>query len=264
MRVSGRLAAVGAGLWVSGAVAGTIGITTSVETQVTNNTVRVVVIVKNTGDELCYNVQAQIRAFASEVTTVRRSEFPPNVPIRFAETLPLGSAPPGVYAVIVRVFCTDANQYPFSALAPHLFAVGERTKPIQVAGTMDNISISDGGKLNVRLKNMGDSDYDATIKLITPRELTAENPEARIVIPARSDKNVRFDIENFSARAPSTYPIVATVEYDDDGTHQTTLAPGVVTIVEQKRIFGFNYSVLAGVLVLLVVAFIVLEKLKKK
>ena len=41
------------------------------------------------------------------------------------------------------------------------------------------------------------------------------------------------------------------------------LVGGLVKIVDKQRVMGLNYSVLAGILVVLVAAFIVFEKLKK-
>ena len=259
----GWLAGILVTLCVQHMWAGTIGITTSVSTTVTSNALHVTVSVTNTGDEQAYSLQAKIMALGQEADTRKAPDFTPGKPIVFRETFLIDAVMPGTYPVIVTVFCTDANQYPFSALATHVFSHGADAGTVDLVGQMEAITLSKKGKLELDLKNMSKSDIDATIRLVAPRELTVKNDEVKMLVPGRSDRRIRFDLENFSARPDSSYPLVAIIEYDEDGVHQTTTAHVTVSTTQVKRALGMNYSVLAIVLVGLVAVFIALEKFKK-
>jgi hypothetical protein len=262
-RQLGWLAGILVTLCVPHMWAGTIGITTTVSTTVTSNALQVTVSVTNTGDEQAYALHAKIAALGREVDTRKASDFPPGKPIVFRETLPIDVAVPGTSPVIVTVFCTDANQYPFSALAPHVFSHGAAAGTVDLVGKMAAITLSKKGKLELDLKNVSESDIDATIHLIAPQELTVKNDEVKLRLPSRSDRRIQFELKNVSARPGSSYPLVAIIEYEEDGVHQTATAQGTVATTQAKSAFGMSYSALAVLLVSLIAVFIALEKFKK-
>lgn len=245
------------------AAASFISINTTVSTTVSRDTLRVTVKVENSGDEAACNGQAQISVLGQQIVTEKVKELPVGKPVIFTKDVPLDAKTPGVYPLIVTVFYTDANQYPFSALASHVFACGAQGGPVNIMGNIDTMTLSGKGKLSLSLKNLGDAAIAATVRLVAPRELTVNGDQIDVVVPPRGEQHARFTLNNFSARAGSTYPIVAVAEYDQDGTHQTALVRGTVNIVEKKQALGLNYSVLAGILVVLVAAFIVFEKFRK-
>ena len=252
-----------AGVAVQCVSAGMIGITTTVSASVKDNTVQVDVLVTNTGDESGYNLQAKMSLFGKEDASKKVPNFPPGRPIRFAMTMPINDLKPGTYPVIVRVFCTDANQYPFSALASHSFTKGSGGGPVEIVGEMKSLSLAKKDNLDVSLKNMGDTEIRASVHLITPRELSVDNAETKVLLPPRAEQNVRFSVVNFSAKPASIYPLIATIEYDDKGVHQTAIALGTATITEAKKVLGVNYYVLGVVLIVLVGVFIAFERFRK-
>ena len=232
----------------------------SVSTKVEGESLRVTVRVENRGDESAYNAQAEFSVLGQRIQTEKVEELPVGKPVTFAKEIPLNIGTPGVYPLMTTVFYTDANQYPFSALAPHVFAQGG---PADLAGKMDALTLSTRGKLRVTLRNLTGSDVTATVRLVVPRDLAVREEQQEIAVPARAEQALRFAIENFSARGGSSYPVTAVAEYEKDGVHQTALVSGLVKIIERPRVMGLNYSVLAGVLVLLVAAFIAFQKFKK-
>jgi len=243
--------------------AGVIAITTSVQAKVEDDKLYIIIQVENTGDEGGYNLQAKVLTLGREVETRKVSDFLPGKPSRFSINMPVTDVAPGTYPVIVRVFCTDANQYPFSALASHVFTKGAEGAPVEVIASMKPLSLADAGNLKLDLKNMSEDGITASIRVYSPRELTLAEDWTKLMLPGRSEKNLEYGIKNFSARPTSSYPVLATVEYDDDGVHQTTVAMGMVTIVEPRKIFGLNYYVIGGGLALLIVVFIAVERFRK-
>lgn len=262
-RQSGLLALILTGLCVQPAFAGTIGITTSLSTTVKDNVIRVHVSVENTGDEAGYNLQAKIAVLDKEVLTEKIPDFPLKKPIAFTEELPITATTEGTYPVIVTVYCTDAKQYPLSALTSHVFTFGAAGKPTELVGTIGPVTLAKRTKLDLELTNIGDESINAAVRFILPRELSAEEPLKSAVISGRSSDKVRFAIKNLSAFPGSIYPILSIIEYDTGGIHQTVIAQGTVTVVDSKEIFGIDYSILGIGLVALIIVFIALERFRK-
>lgn len=245
------------------ALAGVISISAAVSTKVEGESLLVTVTVENRGDESAYNAQAEFSVLGQRIQTEKVEQLPVGKPVTFAKEIPLNIGTPGLYPLMTTVFYTDANQYPFSALAPHVFAHGVQGGPADLAGKMDALTLSTRGKLRVTLRNLTGSDVTATVRLVVPRDLAVREEQQEVAVPARAEQALRFAIENFSARGGSAYPVTAVAEYEKDGVHQTALVSGLVKIIERPRVMGLNYSVLAGVLVLLVAAFIAFQKFKK-
>ena len=74
---------------------------------------------------------------------------------------------------------------------------------------------------------------------------------------AFSEKNLEFQITNFSALEGSVYPIYAIMEYEQNNRHYSTSAIGNVKIGAPKGGFiKYNRELLIGVIVVLVCIFI--------
>lgn len=259
----GSLVLLGVAFCGQPASAGTISLSMKVGAQVQGETLRVSVEVVNQGTESAYNGQVEISVLGQSIVSDTAPEYRVGKPVVHVVKVKLEAQAPGTYPVIVTARYADANQYPFSALASHVFSWRSTNSACDVVGKIEPMTLAARGKAVLALKNMGEKEVSATTRLVVPRELTADGGAVPIVLPGRSDRTLTFAVANFSANAGSTYPVLAVSEFDSDGRHQTTIAKGLVKVVEKKEILGLNYSILAGILIAMVLALIIFQRFKK-
>jgi hypothetical protein len=261
--VFASLLTVLAALGLQSAVAGTISLNTTVSSTVQGDSLRVTVRVDNRGTESAYNGQAEIEVLGQRVATDKVSEFPVGKPVVLSAVAKLDATTPGTYPLVVTILYTDANQYPFSALASQVFPLRTTNSICDVVGRVGEVTLSTRGKTAVTLKNLGDKELATSTRLVVPRELTVDGAAVPLTLPGRAERTMKFTVANFSATGGSTYPAAAICEFDRDGRHYTMIASGVVKVVARREIMGLNYSLLGVILGALVLAFIVFQKFKK-
>ena len=94
----------------------------------------------------------------------------------------------------------------------------------------------------IKIRNLADKELKSRIKLFLPMEIKSEN-EKNISIAPKSEKEISFKISNFGALVGSSYVVLASIEYEDD-KHYSTVARGIVSIVEEKGIFNQNLLII--------------------
>lgn len=164
----------------------------------------------------------------------------------------------GIYPLVLRVEYADMNQYPFSVLASSYFE-NENSSRAYVGGAMNKIEITKegSGSIELKLRNMDEKSHEVKINLYSPKEIKVETPQKKVNIEGQGTKEISFNLESFGALPGSSYFLIASVEYED-GLHKTSLAKGMVEIVEEKS--GKNTSKGGGLnlKLLLLIVFVIL------
>lgn len=248
--------------WVTQAQASYINFSTSMNTRVEGDVLNVSITTTNKGDESAFNVQAQLVAGDQKITTPKMPELRVNETYKTENRLKLTANKKGLYPLILIMHYTDANQYPFSALSCQTYDIGKASVST-VIGQIQSAKISKKGKLTLALKNSGDALIKAKTRLITPGELTVEEKEKEISLPPKSDKEISFDVKNFSALAGSTYQVFAVTEFDDNDEHQTVISTGTIQIEAKREVLGMHYIIIIAAVILLALIFIVVQFKRK-
>ncbi len=246
------------------AIAGYISLKTSLTVETDRDNLMALISTVNKGDESAFNVQAEIRAGEKKLLAERKSELPVNGLYQIKFKFPLFMKTPGIYPLILFMHYTDTNQYPFSALTCKTFSYRSSDMPPEVFGKVLSTSLWKQGKIKLKLKNMGERELKLSGYLVAPRELSVAGNSQEITLPAKSEKEVSYPVENFSALPASNYQIYAITEYDKEGKHLTVISPGLIKIVEKKSFLGLDFSYLTVILVLLLMVLLIAQFIKKK
>lgn len=222
------------------------------------NKLAVKVNVTNKGDEPAYNVQVGVDANDKIASTPMKDVLQINETHTVETTFDMDIQAVGRYPLIITVDYTDLNQYPFSAISSSYFVYKEDVSP-KVHGRIDNVGISGSGKLVLILKNLLDARKKVRVKLIVPRELSVPEPIKDIELDSKSEKEMRFDIKNFSALAGSSYQVFAVTGYEDNNKHYTVTIPGVVKIMERRDFLRTYKWVFIGIGAALLAVFLGLQ-----
>jgi hypothetical protein len=220
-----------------------------------------IISVTNLGDEAAYNIQLSLDVNNKRMISNIKEQL--NMQKSFEWKVPLTSMPenPGKYPLILTTNYQDANSYPFSAISVSTFDYKKGTISDIAVKTdkMNNIELSNKKTLELTIKNMAETAKDLSIRLIVPKELTTDKDKLSLSLPAKTEKTINFEIKKFSALTGSSYVVFAVIEYDENDEHYTTIANGVVKVVEKKNIFT-NRNLLIALLVVLIIIFIYAQK----
>lgn len=241
-----------------------ISLNTTVTSKVEKDSLKVTVSTVNKGDESARNVQAEIRVGEDKYLDEKREEIGVNQIYTASAVYDLKNKKPGQYPLLIIMHYADANQYPFSALNAQTFSYKAKDLPSEIFGKIRTSTFWKKGKVELTLKNMGDSELSVSTKIIVPRELTVEKDSQENDIPSKSEKRLSFAVENFSALSGSSYQVFAVSEYEKDGLHRTSITPGMVKIEESRQILGISYTAVIVFIILLLFIFIVAQLYGKK
>lgn len=234
----------------------------SIQSAITAAGNKTTIKVTNFGDESAYNIQLSLDANDKKTVSNVKKQLGVRESFEWAVPLNFESKNPGKYPLILTTNYEDANSYPFSAISVSTFDYKQATIS-DIAAKMSNLELSDKGMLELKIKNTAETAKDVNIKLIVPKELTANKDKLNAKLPAKSEISAEFEIEKFSALTGSSYAVFAVVEHDEDNKHYTSIANGAVKITAKKNIFT-NQNLLIGFLVILLIIFIYFQFKKKK
>ncbi|RLI87782.1 MAG: hypothetical protein DRO76_01855 [Candidatus Altiarchaeales archaeon] len=216
----------------------------------------------NSGDEPAYDVQLSLllpEGVSSE--PIFLGELDPNMPKSGTFDIKINSdVIPGRYSMAILTEYKDANGYPFSSVLPKSLILKE-FKSSQISGRISGITLGDKEikKLTLELRNMDQRGHNLKIKLFIPRELKADNEEKSLVLNAREEKKINFDISSFGALPGSNYVVFASLDYEDSGIHYSSTAMGIVKVVEGRTVQSESEEIPFGVVFwILTISFIVL------
>jgi hypothetical protein len=247
---------------VSSASASYINFTTTLTSKVEGNDLNVSVTSINKGDESAFNVQAELLVGEQKIAAEKVNELRVGGTYKIENKIKLTDKKQGLYPLILIIHYTDANQYPFTALSCQTYEYGKKSVS-PVLGQIKPTQISKKGNVILAIKNTGDTPIKAKTYLVVPGELTIEDREKEIKLPARSEKEVKFAVRNFSALVGSTYQLFAITEFDTKDEHQTFISSGTIQVVVGREILGMNYIIIIAVLILLI-SIVIIVQFKRK
>lgn len=234
----------------------------SMQSSITVTDKETIITVTNLGDESAYNVQLSLDINGQKKISDLKNQLGMQEKFEWKTPLDAKLKNPGKYPLILTTNYQDANSYPFSAISVSTFDYKQGTIS-EIIAKINSIELSDKETLELTIKNMADTTKDLSIRLIVPKELTADKGKLRAKLPAKTQTTIHFEMEKFSALLGSSYAVFTVIEYDEDGMHYTAVSNGVVNVVEKKNVFD-NQSLLIGLLVVLVVIFVYFQFKKGK
>jgi hypothetical protein len=96
------------------------------------------------------------------------------------------------------------------------------------------LSGKESKKLALTVRNLDDVEHEVKVKLFLPRELKVTDNERSLLLKSKEEKQVNFEVSSFSALVGSSYVVLASLEYEKDGSHYSSFAQTVVKIAEEK------------------------------
>ena len=192
-------------------------------------------LLQNQGKEEARRVQIHLSGSGDAVLPPRPS-LPPGASHEDHATMELPeTAAPGRYPLYVTVGYTDSNGYPFSAVLCAPYSLQEETTS-EIFGTLQAEPLADEAGLRLQLKNLASRERSFTLRIFTPRELSAGPPQ-EVKLGPGEERELSIAVRNFSALPGSRYPIYAVAEYDADGRHFTNMILGHVDTVARTGLF---------------------------
>lgn len=234
----------------------------SIQSSITATGNETLIKVTNFGDEAAYNVQLSLDINNKKTASDVKRQLGVRESFEWAVPLNFESKNPGKYPLILTTNYEDANSYPFSAISVSALDYKQATIS-DIATAMSNIKLSDKGIFELKIKNIGETAKDASIRLIAPKELTVDKDRLSMNLLPQTEKTISFGIEKFSALAGSSYVVFAVIEYEENNKHYTSMTSGLINVVESKSIFT-NEILLVAVLIVLAAAFIYFQFKKRK
>jgi hypothetical protein len=205
----------------------------------------------NRGDEPAHSVRAEISAEGGNIWAESERVLPVNGTYRAEVRIPVNLGNPGSRPLALVMHYMDANHYPFSALTVQTYGVGAGAAP-SLFGQVKSATIAKTGKVHFVLKNSGDREIEADVRLLSPRELTVRENGKGLSVPPKGERGGFFHLENFSALPGSDYQIFVVASFENAGVRATAIAPGTVRITAARTLFGFGYPFALAILLILI------------
>src|SRR5262249_45624706 len=191
-----------------------------------------------------------------------KESLAPNTSFEETLTLPVGSLGEGRWPYRIAVDYTDQNQYPFQALHTQSVLVGNPAPAKVVVPTIKSGDIAGSGTLTPPIKTPPADPRTARVSVFVPEGLEATDPVRELKLDGWKQQDLTVPITNRTALAGSRYPVFVVAEYDDGAVHESTVAQGMVSVIETQSFFSRNTRFLwigAGVLVALWLAIVVIR-----
>lgn len=213
-----------------------ITLTSSLTTEVTPPMLKAKLLLKNDGEAAAYNIQARFhttdKQWLSEVFP--KLETDRELTIEYLEKLELEKR--GIYPLIVKIHFKDAGGYPMTTVIVNPFTYDEITSP-NIYGRLEKSVLSNSCELRLDITNTGYDDLNLDINIFVPDEISVQQTQTQFVLKGRSKVDHRFALKNFSALAGAIYPVWATIEYEREDKHFTSVCSGEIEIIRSENMF---------------------------
>lgn len=238
--------------WAASVQAGTVSLDTQLRVSVEQDVLNVAISVTNKGNEAAHGIQITVETPVFSWTFPDREVLPVQESHQVEVRKPVTGLAPGRHPLIVRVLYADANRYPFSALTVSSFTIGTEVAP-KILGILEPAQVRARARLILRVKNSSDRPERVRIRLLLPRELSADEPVLERSLKPLEETRLAFRLRNFSALSGSAYQVYALIEQDRDGVHDTALAGGTVQILGTASLQRYQGIYLAVFVALLLI-----------
>jgi hypothetical protein len=237
--------------------AGVLKIQTQTTVETLENRLKISVHLSNEGTAIAHNLQVHLKILGETLDSKINPQLDPGGQSTFLFEKNTEGVETGRYPLTVVVDFHDSNQYPFSALSGMTFSVGSNVNP-DLAVLGKNITMDKKEELSFDIKNMGGNGKHILATLTLPKELSTPTPRIDFQMGPRSQKDLHFEIHNFSALPGADYPVFCYFEYDLEGVHHTAICQAVVKIIAKENLFRQYRWLWAGMATFLIIAFLVL------
>lgn len=241
---------------------------TKTQTTISGDALLIDIHLTNKGDESARSVYVKAITPIETSSSQPLGEFPPSAQHNIKLRHSLKSFTPGTHSLSIQTGYSDTNGYPFSALSVTTFS-WKKNAAAGVLGILEDRHLKKKVRTRLRLKNIDAVPKQIRVRLLVPFQLSAEPEESSVHMETGAEQQLFFTLRNFSALPGSTYQIYAVMEYDQAGTHYTSLAPSSIKILEPDLLAADGKALglmLSVVLILagLILGRIVLEKRKNQ
>lgn len=208
------------------------------------------VSIVNQGDESAANVQAHVEFLGKRYSAQVQPSLAVGQTYQGSYEMPATNLLPGRYSLIVIVEYTDTNGYPFTALSTANVPFREDFSP-QIHGMTDAVELGGSAGMYLRLKNPQNQKQEVQVRLVLPKEISCDQPQREVSLAAMGEKEIGFDLRNFSALEGSTYQVFTLVEYAIEGKHTSMAIPGTIKIVPARSFFQkYRLWIISGTILL--------------
>jgi hypothetical protein len=214
-----------------------ISIDTSISVTVKDNVITLDCRITNSGDEPAHKVEVEADFTEKKSVSHPVDILPQGNSIREKfQFFPKTRFSRMVIPLTIRY--KDANQYAFSAIS---FADAKSATDAGPAifFKIEDASISTKGNLVLKIKSLDQNSHNASIRIFAPQELTVTPAQKAVLVSGRSPVEEIFEIENFSAIAPSTYTILAIISEKRNSGQYDDVSIGKVHVIAVKQKFSF-------------------------
>lgn len=139
----------------------------------------------------------------------------------------------GIHTAIIRLHYSDANCYPFTALsAVHVATEGPATINELISVSASPTMLKQQSVCNVTIAPSPEitTPLPITVKIVTPSEITCEQPIIKLTLLPHESKTVQFKIRNISALPDSNYGILIVADYHWEGQHRSSVTGSAVRV----------------------------------
>ena len=218
------------------ALAGFIELSVSVTPVPTDHGLKLEIGLSNQGDEAAEDIS--LEAFLPGTETAKILPGPgilkPGAKRKITAALKRREKAKGLHPVILRVRYRDANRYPFSTLAYGLYQVGKPLSPQVLLRGIPSI-VDESGRASFALANLSSDPLAVDILFFAPDELKLSDRSLKTRIAAMDKDIIETDLENRTALAGSSYPVVALARYEWKGQKLTSPASAPVSVRTVKE-----------------------------
>ena len=235
-----------------------ISIGTHISVSVQDNTITIDCKLTNNGDESAHEVELEADFEGEKFLAPPSQTLPKSQSIhKNFQLFPKTMFSRMVIPLTIRY--KDANRYPFSAIAfADVKAVTDSAPTI--FSKVEDASVSKSGNLVVKIKSTDQNTHNAVLRIITPHELTVSPLSKMIRVPDSGFVEETFDLQNFSALAPSTYTVLAIISEKRDSGQYDTVSIGKVFVIPEAQWSDFlSHPYMVWALILLFIAYVIYQ-----
>ncbi len=216
--------------------------------------------VRNTGDETAFSVTPRATLGGRTVSGPGLTSLAAGASHSWDLLLHEGPTAKGAYIAVVKLAYSDANAYPFEALAAAPFEAGTARRP-PLRGTLSLPALATGrqrtGQLSVNAPEGRGRRY--SVRLFMPRGIRARLAETEISFGEGKRRVLPVEVSNKGLLAGSSVGVIALLTSLDESTPQTDLIRGVIRVKTAARIL--TPALLLRIAVALAVLLLVMELL---
>jgi hypothetical protein len=242
-------------------------LTSSKENLIAANGSSVGITLKNGGDEPAYDTKIELKlpaGMAAETLVAGTVDGNSAYTGKFNVAVADGMMP-GSYSTPVYLYVKDANGYQYNMVYPLTLTVGREAVPkLTMKASVVDFNLDEEKPMELMIRNLDDVDHEVTLKDEFPELLLVKDLPRTVKVPAKGTQVVSPKVSSFGALPDSSYTVLFSAGYVQDGVHFETLTIGRVNTLKadwKAAAMSNQYLLAAAVLIALAAAYLVLRRL---